>query len=136
MTDNYDENDEKEIRQDIGIGMAIRNPKLITTSMLRSKLNTVLSEAVDVLKNSMQSDDAKLKYKAAMDVLAFHISLAKLEMQEETHREQIKFHRFKNRQNKRLEEIQKIQGDIQEGGGTAHIPESEFSEDFDAWGNS
>lgn len=133
---NEEDDEVKEIRQDVYIGMNMRNSKLITTASLRSKLNSVLVLAVDTIKDAVSSEDKKLAYKAALDVLNFHISLARLEMQEENHREELRFKRYKNRMNRRAEEHLKIQDDINVGGGTTSIPQSEFSEDFDNWGFS
>lgn len=127
------DNTEDEIRVDYGIGLNMRNSKLITTASMKAKLNKVMQKAIDNITNAVDSEDSKLAYKASLDVIAIFQSLAVLDMKEENHREQMKFSRFKNRQNKRTEEKQKIEEDIAKGGGTTHIPQSEFSDEFDVW---
>ena len=126
---DYKKLDDKEDIVGGTFGQPIRNSKLINTKMMKSKLNGSLDKAIAVLTNALNDD--KKAYTAAKDVLAFYLQLANLEMREESHREEMKFKRHKNKMAELEFEEKEKQNMIGEVGGTADIPQAKFSMDLE-----
>lgn len=130
MSEDYKKLDDEEI---IGgtFGQPIRNTKLVNTKMLKAKLNSSLDKALGILTTSLESDNPKIAYKAATDILSYHVTLSNLEMKEDLHREEMKFRKHKNKVHSDQEEYERLNGISDAAGGTADIPAVRFSVDMD-----
>lgn len=130
MSEDYKKLEDEDI---IGgtFGQPIRNTKLVNTKMLKAKLNASLDKALGILTTSLESDNPKIAYKAATDILSYHVTLSNLEMKEDLHREEMKFRKHKNKVHYDQEEYERLNALNTAGGGTASIPQSKFSMDYE-----
>lgn len=128
MSEDYKKLEDEEI---IGgtYGQPIRNTKLVNTKMLKAKLNANLDKALNIITAKL--DDPKMAYKAATDILSYHVTLSNLEMKEDLHREEMKFRKHKNKITGEQEEYERLNNLNNAGGGTADIPHSRFSTEMD-----
>lgn len=110
-------------------GKPIRNPKLVSTKMIKAKLNSHLDTAIKVMTDAMS--DPKKAYAAAKDILNFHIAFANLEMKEALHEQELDFRKHKNKNNKFEDDKDEAYRKYQVSGDNADIPETKFSMDFE-----
>ena len=130
MSEDYKKLEDEEI---IGgtFGQPIRNTKLVNTKMLKAKLNSSLDKALGILTKSLDDENPKIAYKAATDILSYHVTLSNLEMKEDLHREEMKFRKHKNNIYSNQEEYDRLSNLNSAAGGTADIPVSRFSMDYE-----
>lgn len=130
VSEDYKKLEDEEI---IGgtYGQPIRNTKLVNTKMLKAKLNANLDKALGILTKTLDDENPKNAYKAATDILSYHVTLSNLEMKEDLHREEMKFRKHKNKVHSDQEEYERLNGISNAAGGTADIPQARFSVDMD-----
>lgn len=110
-------------------GKPVRLNKAITTTMMKAKLNGSIDKALAVINSAL--DDNKKSYTAAKDILNFYLQLSSMEMKEELHNEEMKYRRYKNKNKKFEEERAEALLQLEQGGGSADVPQSKFSMDFE-----
>ena len=123
--------EEAPIKVGLGIGKPIRRADLINTQMIKNKLGRSIDAALDLITKRVSSADEKLAYKAANDLLAHYVTFARLTMQEEAHKEDLRFKRYKNKLTDLTLKQREGEKDVDKVGGNVDIPDAKFSTEFD-----
>lgn len=122
---------ETPIKVGLGIGKPIRRAELINTQMIKNKLGRNIDAALELITNRVNGADEKLAYKAANDLLAHYVTFARLTMQEEAHKEDLRFKKYKNKLTDLTLKQREGEKDVDKVGGNVDIPDAKFSTDFD-----
>lgn len=123
--------EEAPIKVGLGIGKPIRRAELINTQMIKNKLGRNIDAALELITKRVSSTDEKLAYKAANDLLAHYVTFARLTMQEEAHKEDLRFKRYKNKLTDLTLKQREGEKDVDKVGGNVDIPDAKFSTEFD-----
>lgn len=123
--------EEAPIKVGLGIGKPIRRAELINTQMIKNKLGRNIDAALELITNRVNGADEKLAYKAANDLLAHYVTFARLTMQEEAHKEDLRFKRYKNKLTDLTLKQREGEKDVDKVGGNVDIPDAKFSTEFD-----
>lgn len=123
--------EETPIKVGLGIGKPIRRAELINTQMIKNKLGRNIDAALELITNRVNGADEKLAYKAANDLLAHYVTFARLTMQEEAHKEDLRFKKYKNKLTDLTLKQREGEKDVDKVGGNVDIPDAKFSTDFD-----
>ncbi len=115
------------IKVGLGIGKPIRRAELINTQMIKNKLGRNIDAALELIANRVNGADEKLAYKAANDLLAHYVTFARLTMQEESHKEDLRFKKYKNKLTDLTLKQREGEKDVDKVGGNVDIPDAKFT---------